>query len=157
MSLINPLAGSLFGLVSFVLGTDYRECLKTSQVVSDVFCLPNNYRKEVPPTSTYILHRMKNLFNLHKNVWRKGKASLPQIGKIHQSIYNNKAKCSLIIGSFKRTSDIKLLNKKIAKNKYLLDILFFTFDTCSLQPTFYSITVLLFKYLCWYWRKHIYD
>merc|ERR1719471_1596584 len=42
----------LFGLVSFVLGTDYRECLKTSQVVSDVFCLPNNYRKEVPPTTS---------------------------------------------------------------------------------------------------------
>ena len=149
MSLINPLAGSLFGLVSFVLGTDYRECLKTSQVVSDVFCLPNNYRKEVPPTSTYILHWMKNLFNLHKNVWRKGKASLPQIGKIHQSIYNNKAKCcSLIIGSFENNFWYKVIEQKNAKIDIFLILVFYYS---------HSITVLLFKYLYWYWRKHIYD
>merc|ERR1711976_64088 len=40
----------LFGLITMVL-CDYEDCLKNSQVVSDVFCLPASYRKDVPPSS----------------------------------------------------------------------------------------------------------
>ena len=40
----------LLGVVSFVR-SDYNTCLRTGQVVSDVFCLPSNYRKDVPPKS----------------------------------------------------------------------------------------------------------
>ena len=46
---VNPIS-RLFGVVSFVR-SDYNTCLKTGQVVSDVFCLPSNYRKDVPPKS----------------------------------------------------------------------------------------------------------
>ena len=46
---VNPIS-RLFGVVSFVR-SDFNTCLKTGQVVSDVFCLPSNYRKDVPPKS----------------------------------------------------------------------------------------------------------
>jgi len=31
------------------VGSDFSSCITTGQVISDVFCLPSNYRKEVPP------------------------------------------------------------------------------------------------------------
>ena len=43
----------LAGWVSSV-ATNYEECLRTGQVISDVFCLPDTYRKDVPPHSKKI-------------------------------------------------------------------------------------------------------
>ena len=40
----------LAGWVSSV-ASNYEECLRTGQVISDVFCLPDTYRKDVPPHS----------------------------------------------------------------------------------------------------------
>jgi hypothetical protein len=32
-------------------GSVFSDCIKDGLLVSEVFCLPNNYRKDVPPTS----------------------------------------------------------------------------------------------------------
>ena len=45
-----PCCCRLLGLVSLAR-SDYEACLSTGQVVSDVFCLPTSYRKDVPPSS----------------------------------------------------------------------------------------------------------
>jgi hypothetical protein len=43
----------VFSFVHFA-GSSFQRCLTDGQVLSDVFCLPSNYRKDVPPKSKNI-------------------------------------------------------------------------------------------------------
>ena len=70
---------------------------------------------------------------------REKQACLRLVKSINQSITTKPNAVPLLLGLLKITSDIKLLNKKHCKNRNLFDILFLTFDTCSLQPTFIQL------------------
>ena len=39
-----------FSFIHFV-GSNFSSCISSGKVISDIFCLPSNYRKEVPPKS----------------------------------------------------------------------------------------------------------
>ena len=41
--------------VSTEVSGGYEECTKDGILISDIFCLPKNYRKDVPPHSKQIL------------------------------------------------------------------------------------------------------
>ena len=41
--------------VSTEVSGGYEECTKDGLLISDIFCLPKNYRKDVPPHSKQIL------------------------------------------------------------------------------------------------------
>ena len=49
----------VFARIVINVGDDFLGCVQTGKVISDVFCLPSSYRREVPPKSIKYLKQAK--------------------------------------------------------------------------------------------------